>query len=74
MDITSTRIKELRIENGYTQQQVADYLKIDRSNYSKYERGFFEVSLDMLRGLSRLYNVTSDYLLGLTNDYSLREN
>ena len=32
-------IKNLRVEKGLTQQKVADYLNIDRSNYSKYERG-----------------------------------
>ena len=33
------RLVELRKEKSYTQQYVADYLNIDRSNYSKYELG-----------------------------------
>ena len=56
MDTVNVRIRELRLEHGFTQQYVADLLGIDRSNYSKY---------DMLVALAKLYDVTSDYLLGL---------
>ena len=61
------RIIELRKENSYTQQFVADYLKIDRSNYSKYELGKLELSIDLLIALAKLYKVTTDYILGLTD-------
>ena len=73
MDITAIRIKELRIFRGLTQQTIADYLKMDRGNYSKYERGIFEFSLEMIRKLSKLFGVTSDYLLGLSDDFSPKE-
>ena len=59
------KIKELRIEKGFSQKFVAEYLKIDRSNYSKYELGKLELSLEMLKQLCLLYNVSADYLLGL---------
>ena len=59
------KIKDLRITNGYSQQYVAEYLKIDRSNYSKYELGKLEISLSMLKLFCILYNVSADYLLGL---------
>ena len=58
-------IKTLRIQNDYSQQYVADYLKIDRSNYSKYELGKLEMNLTMLKKLCLLYNVSADYILGL---------
>ena len=58
-------IVKLRKEEGLTQQQVADYLKIDRSNYSKYELGKLELSIPMLIALSKLYQVSTDYILGL---------
>lgn len=58
-------IIKLRKEEGLTQQQVADYLKIDRSNYSKYELGKLELSIPMLIALSKLYRVSTDYILGL---------
>ena len=59
------RLKELRKEQSMTQQDVADYLKIDRSNYSKYENGKLELNLSMLASLAELYKVRTDYLLGL---------
>ena len=65
MEIVSKNLIELRKEKGLTQQKVADYLKIDRSNYSKYELGKLEISIDMLRKLSILYGVSSDYIIGL---------
>lgn len=58
-------IIKLRKDNSYTQQYVADYLKIDRSNYSKYELGKLELNIEMLINLSKLYNVSTDYILGL---------
>ena len=58
-------IKQLRIDAGYTQQDVADYLKIDRSNYSKYELGKLELNLQMLKCLCILYKTSADYILGL---------
>lgn len=59
------KIKELRLEKNYSQQFVADYLKIDRSNYSKYELGKLIINVEMLKMLCLLYNVSSDYILGL---------
>lgn len=62
------KLIELRKENNYTQQYVANYLKIDRSNYSKYELGKLEINPEMLIALSKLYDVSTDYILGL-EDY-----
>ena len=59
------KLIELRKEFGYTQKFVAEYLKIDRSNYSKYELGKLEISVGMLIELSKLYKVSTDYILGL---------
>lgn len=61
------KIKQLRLDKKFTQQKVADYLGIDRSNYSKYELGKLEISIEMLVKLSQLYNVTTDYILGLSD-------
>lgn len=60
-------IKNLRVEKGLTQQKVADYLNIDRSNYSKYERGKLEPNVEMIVSLANFYDVSADYLLGLEN-------
>lgn len=65
MEIVKKNLIELRKKKGLTQQKVAEYLKIERSNYSKYELGKLEINIDMLRKLSMLYKVTTDYILGL---------
>ena len=65
MNTVGSRIKDLRNEKNLTQQQMADILKIDRSNYSKYELGKLEVNNDMLIALAKYFNVSSDYILGL---------
>ena len=59
------RIKDLRLDKRLTQQKVADYLGINRPNYSKYEAGKLEFNHDMLIKLAKLFNVRTDYILGL---------
>jgi len=65
-DICKTML-QLRKESGFTQQKVADYLGIDRSNYSKYELGKLEISIEILVKLARLYDVSADYILNLSD-------
>ena len=65
MKTVGERLKELRINGGFTQQDVANELQIDRSNYSKYEFGKLEISIDMLITLAKFYGVTADYIIGL---------
>ncbi len=59
------RIYDLRIDNDMTQQQVADYLMCNRQVYARYERGLREIPVSMVIKLAGLYNVSTDYLLGL---------
>ncbi len=61
------RIENLRIDNDYTQQQVADYLNIAREVYRRYEKGTRTIPVDCLIELAGLYGVSVDYILGLTN-------
>lgn len=56
-------IKSLRLQNNWTQQQVANLLNISLSRYSHYETGKREPDYDMLKQFSKIYNVTIDYLL-----------
>ena len=60
---TAERIKNLRKKAGYTQEQVADLLNVDRRTISNIEGGKKGCSVDMLLRLSELYGVTLDYLL-----------
>ncbi len=61
------RIKDLREDNDYSQQYVADYLDMKQPQYSRYERGLRDVPTDILIRLAILYNTSTDYILGLTN-------
>ncbi|MBO5564741.1 MAG: helix-turn-helix transcriptional regulator [Lachnospiraceae bacterium] len=62
------RLQDLREMNFWTQTFVAEKLQISQRAYSHYENGTREVPLDVLIKLSYLYNVSSDYLLGLTDN------
>lgn len=62
-----TRIKELREDNDLTQQQIADKLGITQRKYSYLETGTQQLTEEILVKLSRVYNVTTDYILKLTD-------
>ena len=59
------RLRYLREYNAVTQREIADALCIDRSTYAYYELGETQPSLLMLVRLAKLYDVTTDYLLGI---------
>ena len=62
------RIRDLREDRDYTQKYVSSYLMCDQSLYSKYERGERPVPLDITIKLAKLYDVSIDYLVGITDD------
>ena len=62
------RLYDLRIDNDLTQEQVAEHLTCNRQVYARYERGLREIPVSMLIKLAKLYNVSVDYVLGLTDD------
>ena len=59
------RLKELRIKNGYTQEQIAFILHTRQEQYSKYESGKRELPIKHLVALCCLYRVSADYILGI---------
>ena len=59
------RLKELRLENNFTQQYIANVLNIKQNTYSQYESGLRQLPLEILVELSKFYNVSTDYILGL---------
>lgn len=61
------RIKDLREDNDLTQKELADYLKISRSTYSMYECGSNIIPLLLLDKLSIKYQVSIDYIVGISN-------
>ena len=61
------RMRNLREDSDYTQEYVASYLGTSQTMYARYERGANELPIRHLIALCSLYQVSSDYLLGLTN-------
>lgn len=62
------RLKELREDNDHKQESIALELKITRQQYQLYESGKRKLPIDHLITLCRFYDVSSDYILGFTND------
>ena len=60
-------IRNIRIDNGYTQDQIAKYLGISQNTYSQYEIGVLNYPLDAVVKLADFYGVSTDYLLGRTS-------
>ena len=67
MDNYYPRIRDLREDHDLSQQQVADYLGMKQPQYNRYERGLRDIPTDVLIRLAKLYNTSTDYILGLTN-------
>lgn len=61
------RIRELREDRDLTQEKVAQILHVSQSNYSRYENGYLDVPSGVLIALAQYYEVTTDYLLGLSD-------
>lgn len=61
------RMRNLREDNDLTQQEVAELLDTSQTMYARYERGANEMPIRHLIKLARYYDVSTDYLLGLTN-------
>lgn len=58
-------IKELRKENGMSQTQLANLLFVSQDTVSLWELGKSYPDIESVVKLTQIFNVTSDYLLGL---------
>jgi transcriptional regulator with XRE-family HTH domain len=67
-EILAKRLRELRLEKGLSQREIANTLNISQPSYIRYELKTGEPSLATLVKLSKYYQVTVGYLLG-TEDY-----
>ena len=67
----SKNIHELRVSFGWTQVQLAQKLGITKQTVSNWENDNIQPSIDMLVRLSGIFNVSTDYLLGLTPTNSI---
>lgn len=62
------RLKALRTQNDLKQTELANKLGVQSSAISKYENGQLEISNELLIKLADIFDVSTDYLLGRTDD------
>ncbi len=62
------RVRDLREDMDYTQAKVAEKLNLHPTQYRRYENGITTVTADFIVNIAKLYDVSTDYVLGLTND------
>ncbi|WP_455581410.1 helix-turn-helix domain-containing protein [Dysosmobacter sp.] len=62
------RIYDLREDHDFTQKSVAEYLRIHPNVYRRYEKGLRDFPLEAIIKLADYYQVSTDYLLGRTDD------
>jgi len=60
----SQRLKKLRKEKGYTQQELANKLNKSKSTISSYESGRRNPDINVIRDIANFFNVSADYLIG----------
>ncbi len=62
------RIRDLREDHDLTQAEVAKIIGTTQQQYSKIETGKADISGDKLKLLAEFYNVSADYILGLSKE------
>ena len=67
IELKEAGIREIRIKNNETQQQLADLLETTQQAYLKYEKGINEMPIRRIIKLCKHYNLSADYILGLTD-------
>lgn len=67
-NILGERIRQLRLKKGLTQQKLAEMLNTTNATISNYETGASTPDYETLIKLSDIFNVTTDYLLGRTDE------
>ncbi|WP_338754233.1 helix-turn-helix transcriptional regulator [Bacillus sp. FJAT-52991] len=70
----SKRLKAARLRKKLTQQELADRLKTTKGTISNYENGHSTPSNEMLREIALVLEISTDYLLGVTNSESSTSN
>lgn len=65
------RINELRTAHGLTQVEFAKHLSVSKQTVSNWENNNIQPSIDMLVKIADYFGVSTDYLLGRSNEYKL---
>ncbi len=61
------RLRDLREDNNYTQKELADMLYTTQPQYFRYEKGLRDLPCELVIMLAKIYNVSVDYILGLSD-------
>ncbi|MFQ9014977.1 MAG: helix-turn-helix domain-containing protein [Lacrimispora saccharolytica] len=61
------RMKGLRQDKDLTQKQIANKLGVAQNSYSQYESGIRSIPIELLIELCKMYDVSADYMLGISN-------
>ena len=61
------RLEDLRIDADKTQEEIAEVLNCQREVYRRYEKGIHEIPVWAVIKLAEYYQVSTDYILGLTD-------
>ena len=67
------RIRDLREDKDLTQKEMAERLHCSQQVYSNYELGQRDIPTDILIKLSNFYNVSIDYMLGVSNSPKIQK-
>lgn len=62
------RLRDLREDHDYTQRQIAAILGLTQPQYFRYEQGYRDLPTDILIRLADLYETSTDYILGRTDN------
>lgn len=61
-------IKRLRVQNFYTQEQIAELLHVGQKTYSDYELGYTRIPIECLIILAKFYDVDMNYICGVSKE------
>lgn len=62
------RLRDLREDMDLTQDQLVKILEMHKTTYTNYEQGKREPPFELIIKLAKLYNVSIDYIAGITDD------
>lgn len=71
-NILGSNLKEIRLKNNDTQEFISDTIKVDQSNYSKYELGKILIHTYPLIEFAKHYKISIDWICGKTKDSEIK--
>ena len=64
LNLFSVRLKELRLQHGFSQEELSEQIGIKQSSYSDWENGKFKPNYEKLEKIADLFDVSLDWLVG----------